>query len=94
VAGREGGVKRRKRILLEQPKVFTSIFFKETKHCLGVQKGNKEMVCGMHALLCLFCFVCLATATRPAAFNLLVSNAHYQQCLLGWEKGARDLICV
>jgi hypothetical protein len=54
VAGREGGVKRRKRILLEQPKVFTSIFFKETKHCLGVQKGNKEMVCGMHALLCLF----------------------------------------
>jgi hypothetical protein len=93
VAGREGSVKRRKRILLNNQK-FLRVFFKETKHCLGVQKGNKEMVCGMHALLCLFCFVCLAMATRPAAFNLLVSNAHYQQCLLGWEKGARDLICV
>ena len=56
-----------------------------------VQKG-KEMVCAacMHYICFLICFVCLAT--RPAAFNLLVSNAHYQQ-FTGMGKKVRE-ICV
>jgi hypothetical protein len=80
VSGREGGVKRRKRILLEQPKVFTSNFFKETKHCLGVQKGNKEMVCGMHALLCLFGSVCLAMATTMPFWFCVFGNGNEAGC--------------
>ena len=73
VAGREGGVKRRKRILLEQPKVLRVFFFKKKK-----KQG--------HA-----CIVCLALATRPAAFNLLVSNAHYQQFPAMGKRHERDL---
>jgi len=93
VAGREGGVKRRKRILLEQPKVLRVFFFKKKRNKAmhaWVQKG-KEMLRGMHACMHYICFVCLALATRPAAFNLLASNAHYQQFPAMGKRHERDL---
>ena len=54
-----------------------------------VQKGKEEMVCGMHYTMP---FVLCVWQRGRLLFNLLVSNAHYQQ-FTGMGKKVRE-ICV